>query len=106
MAGRDMEALAIGIAEAVQDQHVRSRVGRSATSASCCWSGDPDRPADRRHAIFLDARRFYPHLAQDLFPAQTLAAALPGLGIRSMERGIVSAGRDPETGDHKRRAWS
>ena len=55
------------------------------------------------HAIFLDARRFYPHLAQDLFPAQTLAAELYlDSGIRSMERGIVSAGRDPETGDHKR----
>ena len=55
------------------------------------------------HAIFLDARRFYPHLAQDQFPAQTLAAELYlDSGIRSMERGIVSAGRNPETGDHNR----
>jgi tyrosine phenol-lyase len=57
------------------------------------------------HAIFLDARRFYPHLEQDLFPAQTLAAELYlDSGIRSMERGIVSAGRDPTTGDHHRPA--
>ena len=57
------------------------------------------------HAIFLDARRFYPHLAQDLFPAQTLAAELYlDSGIRAMERGIVSAGRDPRTGDHNRPA--
>ena len=42
------------------------------------------------HAIFLDARRFYAHLPQDLFPAQTLAAELYlDSGIRSMERGIV-----------------
>ncbi len=54
------------------------------------------------HAIFLDARRFYPHLPQDQFPAQTLAAELYlDSGIRSMERGVVSAGRDPQTGDHR-----
>jgi tyrosine phenol-lyase len=54
------------------------------------------------HAIFLDARAFYSHLPQDKFPAQTLAAELYlDSGVRSMERGIVSAGRDPETGDHR-----
>jgi tyrosine phenol-lyase len=53
------------------------------------------------HAIFLDARAFYPHLSQDEFPAQTLAAELYlDSGIRSMERGVVSAGRDPKTGGH------
>jgi tyrosine phenol-lyase len=53
------------------------------------------------HAIFLDARAFYPHLTQDEFPAQTLAAELYlDSGIRSMERGVVSAGRDPKTGGH------
>ena len=55
------------------------------------------------HAIFLDARRFYPHMPQDEFPAQTLAAELYlDSGIRAMERGIVSAGRNPQTGDHNR----
>jgi len=45
------------------------------------------------HAIFLNARKFYPHLGQDLFPAQTLAAMLYlDSGVRSMERGVVSAG--------------
>jgi len=53
------------------------------------------------HAIFLDARRFYGHIPQIEFPAQTLAAELYlDSGIRSMERGIASAGRNPETGDH------
>jgi tyrosine phenol-lyase len=53
------------------------------------------------HAIFLDAREFYSHLPQTQFPAQTLAAALYlDSGIRSMERGIASAGRDPKSGDH------
>ncbi|MBN1148924.1 MAG: hypothetical protein JXA78_16810, partial [Anaerolineales bacterium] len=54
------------------------------------------------HAIFLDAKRFYPHIPQDQFPAQMLAAQLYlDSGIRSMERGNVSAGRDPKTGDHR-----
>jgi tyrosine phenol-lyase len=54
------------------------------------------------HAIFLDAKRFYPHVTQDQFPAQTLAAQLYlDSGVRSMERGVVSAGRDPATGDHR-----
>jgi tyrosine phenol-lyase len=104
MSGRDMEALAIGIEESVQDEHVRSRVGQVRYLGELLeeWDIPIVRPVGG-HAIFLDARRFYPHLTQDVFPAQTLAAELYlDSGIRSMERGIVSAGRDPETGDHKR----
>jgi tyrosine phenol-lyase len=104
MAGRDMEALAIGIEEAVQDEHVRSRVGQVRYLGELLTEWDiPIVLPVGGHAIFLDARRFYAHLPQDLFPAQTLAAELYlDSGIRSMERGIVSAGRDPVTGDHKR----
>jgi tyrosine phenol-lyase len=104
MAGRDMEALAIGIEEAVQDEHVRSRIGQVRYLGELLTEWDiPIVLPVGGHAIFLDARRFYPHLEQDLFPAQTLAAELYlDSGIRSMERGIVSAGRDPLTGDHKR----
>jgi tyrosine phenol-lyase len=104
LAGRDMEALAIGIEEGVQDEHVRSRVGQVRYLGELLteWHIPMVLPVGG-HAIFLDARRFYPHLPQDLFPAQALAAALYlDSGIRSMERGIVSAGRDPQTGDHKR----
>jgi tyrosine phenol-lyase len=104
MAGRDMEALAIGIEEAVQDEHVRSRIGQVRYLGELLTEWDiPIVLPVGGHAIFLDARRFYAHLEQDLFPAQTLAAELYlDSGIRSMERGIVSAGRDPQTGDHKR----
>jgi tyrosine phenol-lyase len=104
MAGRDMEALAIGIEESVQDQHVRSRIGqvRYLGELLTDWGVPIVQPVGG-HAVFLDARRFYPHLTQDQFPAQTLATELYlDSGIRSMERGIASAGRNPVTGDHNR----
>jgi tyrosine phenol-lyase len=54
------------------------------------------------HAVFIDARRFLPNLDQEEFPAQSLAAALyVDSGVRSMERGVVSAGRDPLTGRNR-----
>ena len=102
LAGRDMEALAIGIAEGVQDAHIRSRIGqvRYLGELLIDW-GIPIMLPVGGHAVFLDAKRFYPQLPQNVFPAQTLAAELYlDSGIRSMERGVVSAGRDPHTGDH------
>jgi tyrosine phenol-lyase len=103
MAGRDMEALAIGIEESVADDHVRSRVDqvRYLGHLLIDW-GVPIVCPVGGHAVFLDAKRFYPHIPQDRFPGQTLAAELYlDSGVRSMERGNVSAGRDPETGDHR-----
>ena len=106
LAGRDMEAMAIGIEESVQDDHIRSRIGQVRYLGALLqdWGIPIVKPVGG-HAIFLNARCFYPHLAQDHFPAQTLAAELYlDSGIRAMERGIVSAGRDPRTGDHHRPA--
>ncbi|MCB0552428.1 MAG: tyrosine phenol-lyase [Phaeodactylibacter sp.] len=103
MAGRDMEAMAIGIRESVQDDHIRARVGQVLYLGQLLidWDIPIVRPVGG-HAIFLDARRFYPHIQQDEFPSQMLAAQLYlDSGIRSMERGIVSAGRDPKTGQHR-----
>jgi tyrosine phenol-lyase len=103
MAGRDMEAVAIGIAESVQDDHIRARIGQVRYLGELLTDWDiPIVHPVGGHAIFLDAKGFYPHIPQDQFPAQTLAAQLYlDSGIRSMERGIASAGRDPETGDHR-----
>jgi len=102
LAGRDLEALAIGIEESVQDQHIRSRIGQVLYLGELLtdWNIPIVQPVGG-HAIFLDAKAFYPHLKQVEFPSQTLAAELYlDSGIRSMERGIASAGRDPKTGDH------
>ncbi|MBN2037180.1 MAG: tyrosine phenol-lyase [Chitinispirillaceae bacterium] len=103
MAGRDMEALAIGIEESLQDDHMRSRIGQVYYLGGLLqnWNIPIVQPIGG-HGIFLDARKIYDHIPQDQFPAQALAAQLYlDSGIRSMERGIVSAGRDPKTGDHR-----
>lgn len=102
LAGRDLEAMAIGITESVQDDHVRSRVEQVRYLGKLLTEWDiPIVHPVGGHAIFLDARRLYSHFPQDQFPAQTVAAELYlDSGIRSMERGIASAGRDPKTGDH------
>jgi tyrosine phenol-lyase len=102
MAGRDMEAMARGIVESVQDDHIRARVGQVEYLGQKLldW-GVPIVVPIGGHAVYLDAKAFYPHLKQDQFPAQTLAAELYlDSGVRAMERGIVSAGRNRQTGDH------
>ena len=103
LAGRDMAALAIGIAESVDENHIRSRIGQVRYLGELLSAAEvPIVKPVGGHAVFLDAKRFYPHLAQDRFPAQTLAAELYlDAGVRSMERGVVSAGRDPATGEHR-----
>jgi tyrosine phenol-lyase len=104
LAGRDMEAMAIGLRESMQFEYIEHRVKQVR------YLGDKLRAAGvpivepvGGHAVFLDARRFCEHLTQDEFPAQSLAASIyMETGVRSMERGIISAGRNKETGEHHR----
>ncbi len=103
MSGRDMEALARGIREMVEtDDHVAARVGQVLyLGEKLIKAGIPIVRPVGGHGIFLDAASILPHLPQEQFPAQALTAALyVDAGVRGMERGIVSAGRDPATGDH------
>lgn len=102
MAGRDMEALAIGIGESVRDDHIRARVGQVEYLGNRLLAHDiPIVRPTGSHGIFIDAKKFLPMVPQTSFPAQALAAAIYlDSGIRTMERGIVSAGRNRQTGDH------
>lgn len=102
MAGRDMEAMAIGITESVDEDHIRARVGQvDYLGEKLIKMGIPIVRPIGSHGIFLNAKKILPHLTQDKLPAQSLAAELYlDAGIRSMERGVVSAGREPRTGKH------
>ena len=103
LAGRDMEAIAQGIFEMVDDDYIRHRIHQVRyLGAQLHNAGIPIVTPIGGHAVFLDARRFLPHLTQDDYPAQALAAALYiDSGVRAMERGVVSAGRDPQTGKNR-----
>ena len=104
MAGRDMEAMAIGLRESMQFEYIEHRVKQVRYLGDrLLEAGIPVVEPIGGHAVFLDARRFCPHLTQEQFPAQSLAANLYlESGVRSMERGIVSAGRNRITGEHHR----
>lgn len=95
LAGRDMEAIAVGINESLDDHHQHARVGQVEYLGHKLQSyGIPIVKPIGGHGIFVDAKAFLPHLTQDEFPAQALAAEIfIDSGVRTMERGIVSAGR-------------
>jgi len=104
LAGRDMEAMAQGIREAATEEHQAARIGQVRyLGEKLDAAGIPIVKPIGSHAIFIDAKRFLPNMDQDEYPAQTLAAELYiESGIRTMERGNVSAGRDPKTGENRR----
>ncbi|MCX6314894.1 MAG: tyrosine phenol-lyase [Sphingobacteriales bacterium] len=95
LAGRDMEAMAIGIGESVSDDHIRARVGQVIYLGEKMIEYDvPIVKPIGGHGIFVDAKKFLPHIPQTQYPAQTLAAEIYlDSGVRTMERGVVSAGR-------------
>ena len=102
MAGRDMQAFAVGLRESLQFEYIEHRIKQVRYLGDRLKeAGVPIVEPVGGHAVFLDARRFCPHLEQEQFPAQSLAASIyvEG-GVRSMERGIVSAGRDNKTGEN------
>ena len=103
MAGRDLEALAVGVREMVQDEWIAHRVAQvEYLGERLAEGGVPIVRPIGGHAVFVDARAFLPHLSQDDLPAQALAAWIyQATGVRAMERGIVSAGRDEKGHNHR-----
>jgi tyrosine phenol-lyase len=104
LATADLAAIARGVEEMVDDRYIRSRVRQTELLGRLLLeAGVPIVEPPGSHAIFLDARRFLPHIDQDEYPAQRLAAAIfVETGVRAMERGNVSKGRNPETGENYR----
>jgi tyrosine phenol-lyase len=102
MSGRDMEAVATGLYEGIDDHYLAWRIGQvQHLGDKLLKAGIPIVEPVGGHAVYLDAKSFLPHIPQSQFPAQALAAALYiHSGVRSMERGTLSAGREKETGEN------
>jgi tyrosine phenol-lyase len=102
LAGRDLEAMAIGIEESVKEDHIRSRIGQVLyLGEKLIAAGIPIVRPIGGHGVFIDAAEMLPQISREEFPAQSLAAALyVESGVRAMERGAVSAGRD-ENGENR-----
>jgi tyrosine phenol-lyase len=96
LAGRDLDAMAVGLQEALDDDYLNHRIGQVRHLGNRLReAGVPIVEPIGGHAVFLDAAAFLDHLSQDELPAQALAAEIYlDSGVRRMERGIVSAGRD------------
>jgi tyrosine phenol-lyase len=103
MAGRDLEAVARGIEESVREENIRSRIEQVAYLGNRLMeAGVPVVRPIGGHAVFLDATTILQHIPREHFPANTLTAAIyVDAGVRGVERGAVSAGRDPQTGENR-----
>ncbi len=98
LAGRDLEAIAVGLEEVVDEQYLRYRVrcneyiGEALSELSV-----PIVKPVGGHAVFVDARAFLPHVPPLQYPGQALAVALyEAGGVRSCEIGTVMFGRQPD----------
>ena len=95
LAGYDMEAIAIGLQEVLQEDYLRYRIQSTAyLGDKLVQAGIPIVLPTGGHAIFIDAGAFLPHLPQNQFPAQALSIALyQAAGVRACELGSVAFGR-------------
>ncbi|HPE20539.1 MAG TPA: tryptophanase [Candidatus Mcinerneyibacteriales bacterium] len=103
LAGRDLGALAQGLDESTEFDYLESRIGQVAYLGEQCKAmGIPVQEPFGGHAVFVDAKRFFPHIPQAQYIAQLLAVELyiEG-GVRGVEIGTLLADRDPETGQDR-----
>ena len=104
LAGRDLEAIATGLHEVLDESYLRHRIEQVAYLGHVLVENGASvlRPFGG-HAVYLNATPMLPHIPAERFPAHALACALylEG-GVRGVEIGSVMAGRDPVTGENRR----
>ena len=100
LAGRDLEAIAVGVQEALQEDYLEYRIASTAYLGNhIAEQGVPIVQPPGGHAVYIDARAFLPHIPPDQFPGVALASELylEG-GIRSVEIGTLMFGAVGEDG--------
>lgn len=101
LAGRDLEAMARGFQEVLDEEYLRFRIGQVRYLGELLdRAGVPILKPIGGHAVYLNAKEFLPHLPPEQYPAQALAVALyREHGVRGVEIGTVMFGKkDPATG--------
>jgi tryptophanase len=104
LAGRDLEAIAVGLYESVDEELLAHRTGQVAELARCLEeeAGVPVVQPPGGHAVYVDCAGLFPRVAPARFPAQAFVCALyEAGGVRCVEVGSNMAGRDPETGENR-----
>lgn len=102
LARRDLEALAIGFEEVVKEEYLEYRVGQiEYLGNKLLAAGVPIIEPTGGHGVYIDAKRFAPHIAPEFFPGQAICNEIYRLsGVRTVEIGSVMFGKKDENGNH------
>ncbi len=102
LARRDLEALAVGFEEVMDEEYLRYRVGQvKYLGDKMLEGGVPLLVPTGGHAVYIDAKRFAPHIDPEFFPGQSIACEIYRIsGIRAVEIGSVMFGKKDQNGNH------
>ncbi|MCX8055835.1 MAG: tryptophanase, partial [Ignavibacteria bacterium] len=102
LARRDLEALAVGFEEVLNENYLEYRIGQiEYLGDKLLEAGVPIIEPTGGHGVYLDAKRFAPHIAPGFYPGQSIANEIYRIsGVRTVEIGSVMFGKKDEQGNH------